>query len=330
MPFYQTLDIILAETANAPSHMQLGTLKPLVMKPEIAAQFPSATSIWGVRGVARERREFWYELCTYLYDTARYTQAGIDHLTSILLDNPEIRRKYYAANCSRNFEPLVAEVRNLDNFPRERRDFLEKLARYLDEANRSSLNEWEHLISIFQNIPAIRSKYDAATNSEDFEILFKEIVRIEQLKLQFINLLALDEESADTQCNAMFIMKGLLGINFFIALLHLLTEGDVPDLNAALSAIFADQECARLFQEANTSEHFANLLIRIEDNIYSFTNSYEYMDYQNESGVQAPVVAAAASASSPSRASSTAPTFFNKPPPYPKDEKQPHSSGPQP
>lgn len=328
MPFYQTLDIILAEAANAPSHMQLGDLKLLVIKPEIAAQFPSAASAFGVRGVARERREFWGELCNYLHETGRYTQKGIDHLTAILLDTPEIRRKYYAANCSRNFEPLVAEVCNADNFPRERRDFLKKLMQYLNDANRSFPHEWEHILSIFQNIPVVRSKYDAANNSEDFEILYQEIVRIEQLKLQYINFAKLDKESADTQCNALFTTKGLLGINFFIDLLYVLKEGNVPDINAALSAIFADQECARLFQEANTDENFTSLLSQIEKNIYSFANAYEYMDDTEDVPEAAAPVAAAASTTPASRASSTASTFFNKPPPYPQNKKQRPSKRP--
>lgn len=330
MPLDRPFEIILGEAADAPSYMQLSILKPLVIQPEIAAQFLSATHIlpggyqW-IRGVARERKEFWHQLCEDLYKTARYTQSDLDHLTSIILDNPDLRRKYYAANCSRNFESLLIEIATINKLSPAQHYFLGELVGYLHHVNRFTQDDWLHLISIYQDIPVMKSKYEAAKNNAEFDALFQEVIRLEKLKLLFIHVVELNEEHANAECNNIFTAKNLLGVNFCIEFLHALSEEDVPDVHSTFLLIYSDEHLSRLYQEADTTEKFVSLLGEILNRLPNFTDSDEEMeDGENTSEEKSTdkLSAAAASATSHSSASSTTPTFFNKPPTPPLNAQQ--------
>lgn len=325
MPLDSPFKIIPSKATDAPSYIQLSSLKPLVIKPEIAAQFPSAAHIlpggyrW-VRGVARERQEFWHQLCEDLYNTARYTQSGIDHLTSIILDNPDLHRQYYAANCSRNFDSLLVKVRKINKLSPEQQYFLGELANYLQHANRFTRDEWMHLTSIFQDIPVMKSKYEAAKSGAEFEALFQDIIRLEKLKAHFILVVKLNKKHANDECNKIFTAKGLLGVNFCIDFLHALSEGDVSDVQSTFSLIYTDEHLSRLYQEADTAKKFVRLLGDILKSLPDFVDSDEEMEDEEHASEEesADNTPAAASALSHASASSTIPSFFNKamtPPP---------------
>lgn len=86
------------------SFMRLGDLASLTIPKELADQFPS------IRGVARERKEFWRGLCNYLYEEGCYSQSDFDYIYHIIKEISSLHAEYTAATCVRQFEPLSNKV----------------------------------------------------------------------------------------------------------------------------------------------------------------------------------------------------------------------------
>lgn len=90
------------------SFMQLNGLAALIIDPNLSSQFST------LRGVERERKEFWRALFNFLYDENRYTQTDFDHLYYGMLNIPSLCNEYKAAKCVGSFEALFDKLMIVD------------------------------------------------------------------------------------------------------------------------------------------------------------------------------------------------------------------------